>query len=96
MTQRKRDTLESFGLNMECIVQSSLSASMGLQSCAGLSSTPNANCLIVQVIPYITELLAKVHEQQAQAARIAGFQSQFGYVYAILATDAELQLTYVM
>lgn len=39
--------------------------------------------MFMQVIPYISELLAKVHEQQAQAERIVRFQSQFGYVHAI-------------
>ncbi len=35
----------------------------------------------MQVIPYVAELLAKVHEQQAQAERIVGFQSLFKCVY---------------
>ena len=42
----------------------------------------------MQVIPYISELLDKVREQQAQAERITGFQAQFGYVYAIIAIEA--------
>lgn len=61
-------------------MERSLSASVELHWFEGLSGTPHANCLFVQVIPYITELLAKVHEQQAQAVRITGFQAQFGYV----------------
>lgn len=44
----------------------------------------------MQVIPYISELLAKVREQQAQAERIIGFQAQFGYVRAIIAVNAVL------
>lgn len=44
----------------------------------------------LQVIPYISELLAKVHEQQAQAERITGFQAQFGYVYTNILIDAVL------
>ncbi len=35
----------------------------------------------MQVISYVAELLAKVHEQQAQAERIVGFQSLFKCVY---------------
>ena len=35
----------------------------------------------LQVIPYVAELLTKVHEQQAQAERIVGFQSLFKCVY---------------
>ena len=31
----------------------------------------------LQVIPYMSELLAKVQEQQAQATRIVGFQGLF-------------------
>lgn len=44
----------------------------------------------MQVIPYISELLAKVREQQAQAERIIGFQAQFGYVRAITSINAVL------
>ena len=44
----------------------------------------------VQVISYISELLAKVREQQAQAERITGFQAQFGYVYTNIFVDAVL------
>ena len=44
----------------------------------------------MQVIPYISELLAKVHEQQAQAERIIGFQAHFGCVHAVIAIDAAL------
>ncbi len=36
----------------------------------------------MQVIPYVAELLAKVHEQQAQAERIVGFQSLFKCVHS--------------
>lgn len=81
---------------MACIGQSSLGTFVKLHLLGGLSSTPQAKRVCVQVIPYITELLAKVHEQQVQAARITGFQAQFGYVDAMITTNAEVQPTCVM
>jgi hypothetical protein len=49
----------------------------------------------VQVIPYVAELLAKVHEQQAQAERIIGFQSLFKCVYYIICMDVPCSKSYL-
>ena len=49
----------------------------------------------MQVIPYVAELLAKVHEQQAQSERIVGFQSLFKCVYYPICMDASCSRSYL-